>query len=389
MKTSALVASAPASITLLATLLSVSASASNWELTELRTLGGTESFAYAINDSGQVVGESRTLGDSSTHAILFGRRQPTDLFPLNSEEVITVGPTGINNRGQIASGVIWRGIYLPAIYDSSRHRLRILGSLGGETSYGFNGVATAINNVGQAVGYSYIDDMDRHAFFFDNGAMEDLGSFGGYSAAMALNDSGVAVGFASDTVFGVAVAAMWDGEDITAICGSRESYAYGINNRGQVVGELLSDSLATRAFLYHKGIVTELGTLRTGRNSLAFKINNSGQIVGSADVISSVDTIRGPEPGQVYYQTNYEDHAFLYDNGRMVDLNAFVPANSGWELNYARDINERGEIVGYGTVDGYYRAFILIPAPGHARGRSPVSPQPPHPVAGPAGGRPR
>jgi probable HAF family extracellular repeat protein len=134
---------------------------------------------------------------------------------------------------------------------------------------------------------------------------------------------------ARDSVFGAAAAAMWASDDSTAICGSRESYAYGINNRGQIVGELLSDRTATRAFLFHNGLVPELGTLRTGRNSVALRINNSGQIVGSADVISSTETLQGPAPGQFYYRTNYQDHAFLYDNGRMLNPNDLVPTNSG------------------------------------------------------------
>jgi hypothetical protein len=39
----------------------------------------------------------------------------------------------------------------------------------------------------------------------------------------------------------------------------------------------------------------------------------------------------------------------------MTDLNTLIPANSGWELMYATDINNRGQIVGYGVRDGKFQ----------------------------------
>ncbi len=48
----------------------------------------------------------------------------------------------------------------------------------------------------------------------------------------------------------------------------------------------------------------------------------------------------------------------------MTDLNDFLPPDSGWELISARDINDWGWIVWYGTnPDGYTRAFLLAPEP--------------------------
>lgn len=109
-----------------------------------------------------------------------------------------------HDAGQIASGVIGGGVYVPAIFNSRTGAITPAGSLGGVTSYGFNGVATSINIVGNAVGYSYIDSVTRHAFLYSNNGITDIGSFGGYSATMAINDVGVIVGFASDQSNGVA-----------------------------------------------------------------------------------------------------------------------------------------------------------------------------------------
>ena len=45
----------------------------------------------------------------------------------------------------------------------------------------------------------------------------------------------------------------------------------------------------------------------------------------------------------------------------MVDLNTLLPADSGWVLLSANAINDAGQIVGEGTLDGEPRAFLLTP----------------------------
>jgi probable HAF family extracellular repeat protein len=204
-----------------------------YSITDLGTLGGTESFAYAINDSSQVVGLSGITGDASIHSFLYSKGKMTDLYPLNCQDLLTVGPTDINNAGQIASGVVVGGVYVPAILHSRTGDLTLLGSLGGVTPYGFNGVATSINNAGNAVGYSYIDSINRHAFLYSGGVMTDIGSFGGYSGAWAINDEGVIVGFSSDQFNGVAHAFVDSDGVMTDIEPATESYARGVNNRAK------------------------------------------------------------------------------------------------------------------------------------------------------------
>ena len=45
----------------------------------------------------------------------------------------------------------------------------------------------------------------------------------------------------------------------------------------------------------------------------------------------------------------------------MQDLNDLIPPNSGWVLILANAINNKGEITGYGTIDGANHAFLLTP----------------------------
>ena len=58
-----------------------------------------------------------------------------------------------------------------------------------------------------------------------------------------------------------------------------------------------------------------------------------------------------------------EERAFVFDAaGGVQDLNALVDPALGWTLQFARDVNDAGQIVGSGTVDGVAREFLLSPA---------------------------
>ena len=327
----------------------------------IRTLGGPENFAYAINNEGEIVGASR-LGSGDTHAFLYSHGDVVDLSPFNSGSIQSVGPTGINDQRQIASGTIVAGVYVPALLNVDTQEVTALGSLGGVTSFGFSGAATAVNNFGEAVGYAYLDTTNRHAFLYQDGSISDLGSFGGYSAATDINDTGTVVGFASTTAFGVARAFVWRGSmiDIDPFgegSANSESSASAVNNRGDVVGNgLTRDRTAFHGFLLRKGITSDLGTLPGGRNSYAQSINDSGVTVGTADV-PYLDVCDGG--GVPVPCIKYKLVAFAHDGNQMTDLNTLIPNSAGWELISATGINNRGEIVGYGLLDGRFRAFVL------------------------------
>ena len=324
-------------------------------VTDIGTLGGTQSFAYGINDPGQVVGFAWIAGDASGHSFLYSNGRMTDLYPLNSQEIVTVGPTGINNSGQIASGTIAGGVYSPAAFNSRTGDLTLLGSLGGITPYGFNGVATSINSVGDAVGYSYMDSINRHAFLYSTGVMTDIDFFGGYSAALAINDEGVIVGFESHQNSPETAFFYSHGVTTDIFAAGTESTARGVNNRGQVVGEFLTaDQSAFHAFLYSGGVITDLGSPESPE-TIAFAINDQRQVVGTTYVPYEASCVGVP-------CVQYKAHAFFFQSGNMADLNALIPSDSGWELSWGFDINNHGRIVGYGLVNDKYRAFLLTPA---------------------------
>src|SRR5262249_45030775 len=55
------------------------------------------------------------------------------------------------------------------------------------------------------------------------------------------------------------------------------------------------------------------------------------------------------------------DHAVLWEQGTVVDLERTLPLHSEWVLTTAQGINTAGWIVGAGTIHGQTHAFLLTP----------------------------
>lgn len=120
-----------------------------------------------------------------------------------------------------------------------------------------------------------------------------------------------------------------------------------MNEAGQVVGwSQTADSV--HAFLWEQGTMRDLGILPQGSYSRAHAINRYGLVVGTADFDDEIDAV----------------HAVLWIDGKIVDLNTLLPPNSGWILEEARAINDRGQIVGQGRIGGTIHAFVLTPEDG-------------------------
>ncbi len=114
-----------------------------------------------------------------------------------------------------------------------------------------------------------------------------------------------------------------------------------------VLGQLGDSSVAIpmRAFLFRNGTFTDLGILPGGMESESRGVNDKGQVVGWSAVTQSVPL----------------SHAFLYADGKLVDLNACIPAHSGWVLRSAEAINDLGQITGIGVYHGRSQSFLLTP----------------------------
>lgn len=84
------------------------------------------------------------------------------------------------------------------------------------------------------------------------------------------------------------------------------------------------------------------GTL-TGKTSVAYGVNDRGEVVGN------------------YQKPNWGLTAFRWYRGKTQELNDLLPANSGWRIYDARAINDRGEIVGQGMFGGRTRGVLMRP----------------------------
>jgi probable HAF family extracellular repeat protein len=350
---------------------------SNYAITDLGTLGGSRSAANSINQNGQVVGWSDTT--TSTDAFLWQDGKMTDLGTLGGSGSIAYG---VNALGQVVGSAdtnsaghafLWQG---GAMND--------LGTLGGSSS-----TARSINGSSQIVGTSDSASGYSHAFLWQSGAMTDLGTLGSSTAASyatSINATGQIVGYSDDNQ---SVAFLWQHgamAPLSGLFGGNNSVANQINDSGQVAGTIDSTRVVAEphgtagylvgsAFLWQNGRMTSLGTLPGfGDISFGVGINSSGQVVGSSayHVIHSYQRSRTT----YYYWTTYVEEAFSWQSGKMTDLNSLVPAGSGWDLSSAYGINDAGQIVGSGTLNGQFHGFLLTPISGGHSSKSQKQVQP-------------
>ncbi len=219
-----------------------------------------------------------------------------------------------------------------------------LGTLGGATA-----TAAAINNHGQVVGTASDAAGEDRAFSYENGVMHDLGTFGGAtSAAYGINDAGRIVGSAT-TAFGYGE----NGLAFVQISGVKynlgafptvdyavRSSARAINTAGRVVGvssigDFGAPEYPEHAFMADNGLMVDLGTLG-GLYSEAFSINDGGWIAGRASTTLDPDNVGHTIP-----------HGFLYINGLMIDLGGL---SGPLDFSEARDVNNLGQVVGFSSV---------------------------------------
>jgi RHS repeat-associated protein len=206
-----------------------------------------------------------------------------------------------------------------------------------------------INNNTQMTGWSwkcYGSSCDQHAMTWDKGTLSSLDVSTNFeSYGKAINDLKQAAGYAIILSSGTFAALWQNGTQTLAPTppGAIGSNGGAINNKGQIVGIIIINANSFHAMLWQNGTTTDLTPGLSG-NSSASKINNYGQIVGSFYPASSPSTL----------------HAAIWQNGVLTDLNSVSGVSgSGWILNSATDINDKGIIVGSGTLNGVAKNFLF------------------------------
>jgi probable HAF family extracellular repeat protein len=318
---------------------------SGYTITNMGFLGGTFGVALDINAGGAIVGRSDIAHNTAEHAFLYSQGKILDLGTLGGPNSLA---GGINDHGDIVGlSMVAASSSQTDLFIVRRGHMIDLGAVGTRGPRG----DYKINNGGDIIGFK-LDNGD--AALDRRGRLIDLGSLAGQgSAARALNDSGQVVGFSQvsapgSNVFHAFLYSRGRMRDLGTL-GGQYSLANDINKSGEVVGAAYTPGSLYHAFLYRNGGMLDLGTLG-GPVSIAAAVNNRGDVVGYSNTSTPIS------------------HGFLFRNGRMIDLNALIPANSGFVVVNAEDINDRGQIaaeaISTNPQDHSYYTVMLNPTKG-------------------------
>lgn len=135
------------------------------------------------------------------------------------------------------------------------------------------------------------------------------------------------------------------------------SVAYAINASGKAVGAAHLPGSEWQAALWPlTGPMQALPTLPGLHGAVAHGLNAAGQAVGWSFQQGGPDAF-------IVFQPSLDTRACLWQDGKVLDLNTAIAPETGWVLQEARAINDKGWIVGGGTLHGSYHAFLLKPIP--------------------------
>lgn len=341
---------------------------------------GSSSAATWISDNGLIVGMSLNgdidplIGSPSIFAVLWKNGRIINLGTL--ENGYESAALSVNSAGQVvgrlASNNFSDANSLLGVNAQTRAFLWQNGAMQdiGTLPGGTDAMALFINDRGQIVGQSYSANsvvtpafgcaappLSLFGFFWDKGKMTDLGTLGGSCTfPYSLNIRGEVVGQSNLQGDTTSHPFLWrPGEQMKDLgtLGGNYGFAEWLNDTGTVVGTATNQGdQALIAFQWKDGAMTNLGVLEGDACSAADAINSEGLVVGGSGF---------NEAAFFPACTDTVEHAVMWDRGRMVDLNNFVPPGDDLTLNEAFFVNDDDEIAGVGVdCNGNQHTFLLI-----------------------------
>ena len=349
-----------------ATLLVVAvenAGGAPYVVTDLGTLGtGTASYAYGVNDSGEVAGYAITsTGIASAHAFVYANGTMTDISA--SWSTPNALATAINDSGEVA-GYLRTSPLHGFMYNSAGTMTDLStlpGELNGATSRAFavtsNGIiAGGGGNNGQ--GWVY-DGTTSYA-------VGKLSSSANNGSIFGVNNSEWAVGCSMQGGIDPTTYPIYSHYNGTSWVASMVNASGGqadfINSSDTIVGSTYMGAVwggtGANAWVatYSSGgyTTTYLPTLGGTYGNAAFAISDTGVVVGTSQNSASTSlAFVATKSGSTWTTT---------------DLNTLIATGTGWTLVRATGISTNGTyICGYGTIGGQTHGFLLTPAlPGDA-----------------------
>jgi len=320
--------------------------------------GVNSSVAFAINGRDEIVGTVETASGRHAYRSSLQPGGPSSgLLPGGqdgiaynvNEQGLVVGAATIDGQRRALSWQAGVAMPLPGLDAANAY---------GE-SYGVNDAGEVVGVVGRA-------EQPLAALWRQRQLLRLLPLDPAHptSEAYAINRDGVAVG-GSATASGY-VPVLWSRPDqVLALGGLPEAplvhgVALAVSSARHVTG-VTSSKEGPRAFLWHAGVMRDLGDLPGGgAHSIGYGVNKHGHVVGSSQVK------HGSGPSQSATLPALLHHPFLWTPAAgMVDLNTRIapddPLRGKVELLESAVITDDGKITGRALVDGVVRAYVLIP----------------------------
>jgi uncharacterized membrane protein len=230
--------------------------------------------------------------------------------------------------------------------------------IGGQVKYfnvnlppGIGSIATGINKSGLLTGYNITPSDQAGGFLYDSvsGSVDSIPPLSGASDSwgLAINDQGTVAGRSGGHGFSFSGGVL---KDLGPLFSPGDEFSrMDINDSGQIVATFGDPSSASSVPVIYDPSKPAPAFVKLPMPSgfgtgVANGINSSGDVVGWAN---------DGGDGQV---------AFICFQGTIAkDLNSMIPRNTGWLLASAIDVNDSGEIVGKGTLNGRNALFLLRP----------------------------
>ncbi len=299
---------------------------------------GLRDFVNGFNNNGQVVGTTLNTSTDQYNVFVYSNGVTTNIGPqLSATQSVAYA---INDSGEVIGTFV----------DSSGLQSGFLYSGGIEQSLGVGAYPASINSQGQVL-FNKIDALgNSQAFIYQNGASTQLGTISNsYQVFPTLiNNRGQLAGGVS-LPSGYAQAFLYDNGTFTVEGSLNGTYsqALSLNNNGQLAGNSIGAAGFSQAILITGGVMQDLGTISGGLASWATSVNDSGEVVGYSTT---------PPDGF--------DHAFVYLDGQMYDLNGVASGlPSGYFFDEAYAVNNNGEILAsaYDPTTGGFQYDVLQP----------------------------